>query len=414
MTAPVRDRPLGHGFPGAHFLDAEEIQLAVRVLQARSPSRFYGVQPQHLCDLFERLFSRSVGARHGVAVGSGTGALHVALAALGVGPGQEVIVPGYLWVATVAAVVHRGAIPVLCEIDDTYCLDPADLARKITPRTTVVIPVHMSGAAGDLSRICAVARAAGLRVLEDCAQAAGGSHDGRPLGSFGDAAIFSFQYTKAMTTGEGGMVVTSDDDLHRRCRAAHDIGLCEEPGREATVLWGLGAVMTELQAALGLAQLGKLPRIVGALRGAQRRLRAALAELPGAVVQLRRLCDEAGDNGSFLITRYADRETAARVAQRLIDLGLSAGPHGRLVHHFPDWGLHLYYNIPQLVRKLSNSPDGFPWTHPLNRLSQYDYGPGSLPRTDDLFARSVLQAVPANATFADVADMIEIYRRALS
>lgn len=411
MSAPLRTRPFGHPFPGAPFIGGEELEAVAAVLHARSPSRFSGVEPLELCDRFERDFAAYVGASHAVATGSGSGALNVALAALGVGPGQEVIVPGYMWIATLAAVVHRGAIPVLCEIDDTYTMSPEDLRRKITPKTTVVLPVHMSGATGDLEEVCAVAREHGLKVLEDCAQACGGSYRGRKLGTFGDAAIFSFQYTKAMTTGEGGMVTTSDPGLHLRCRAAHDVGHAEDPeGGPPAVLWGLGTVMTELQAAMGLVQLGKLDRIVLSMRRAKHQLLAGLHGIRG--LELRRTGDPSGDNGSFLVTRYPNEEAARAMAAELIALGLTAGPGGRLVHHFLDWGFHIYSNVPQLVERWSNSPDGFPWTHPLNAGSERSYAKGALPKTDDLFARSVLQAIPSASTSDDVVDMVAIYREA--
>lgn len=408
----TRTAPFGCPWPPAPYLGEEEARLVLAVLEARSPSRFFGVQPLHLCDRFEHEFSAFIGVRHGVAVGSGTGALHVALAALGVGPGQEVIVPSYLWVSVVSAVVRTGAIPVLCEIDESYCLDPVDLVRKITARTTGIIHVHMSGATGNIEEVSAIAQSRGLFLLEDCAQAAGGTYKGRRLGSFGDLAIFSFQYSKAMTTGEGGMVVTDDYRLYKRCQAAHDVGHSEDfaAGGPPTVLWGVGTVMTELQAALGLVQLRRLPAIVQAMHTTKYRLVHHLRSIAG--IGLRSVADQPGDNGAFLITRYADAATAAAMARRLVELGLSCGPQGRLLHYLPDWGFHIYYNIPQLTSKLSNSPDGFPWTHPANRESDYSYAKGSLPRSDDLFARSVLQAVPSFATEQDVLDMIRIYQQA--
>lgn len=408
----TRQTPFGYPWPGGPFIDQDEARLVVEVLAARSPSRFFGVEPLHLCDRFEKEFSAQVGARYGVAVGSGTGALHVALTALGLGPGQEAIIPAYLWVSVAAAVVQRGAIPVLCEVDDSYCLDPADVRRKLTPRTRVIIHIHMSGATGNLQEVRAIARQHGAALLEDCAQAVGGSYKGRPLGSFGDLAIFSFQHSKALSTGEGGMVVTSDHTLYKRCQAAYDVGhsVDFERGGAPTVLWGLGTVMTELQAALGLVQLRKLPAITGALRAAKCRLREQLSQIPG--LMLRRLEDSHGDNGSFLLTRYPDAATAAAMARRLVELGLVCGPHGQLVHYLPDWGFHIYYNIQQLTRKLSNSPDGFPWTHPANRAAPASYDKGTLPRSDELFARSVLQAVPSDTTAEDAEDMIRIYKQA--
>lgn len=408
----TRKVPFGYPWPGGPFIDQDEARLLFEVLAARAPSRFFGAEPLHLCDRFEQELSAAVGAQYGVAVGSGTGALHVALTALGVGPGQEVILPAYLWVSVVAAVIHRGAIPVICEVDDSYCLDPTDLVGKLTPRTRVIIHVHMSGATGNLNEIRAIAQRHDLRLLEDCAQAGGGSYHGRRLGSFGDLAIFSFQHSKAMSTGEGGMVVTSDYALYKRCQAAHDIGHSEDfaRGGPPTLLWGLGTVMSELQAAMGLVQLRKLPTIVSAMRAAKSLLRRELAGIRG--LTLRRIEDEAGDNGSFLLTRYPDAQTAAAMARRLVELGLRCGPQGQLVHYLPDWGFHLYSNIPQLTHKLSNSPDGFPWSHPENRAAPRSYALGTLPRSDALFARTVLQAIPSDAPLTDAADMAAIYRQA--
>ena len=158
----MRTQPLALEFPGIHYYDEREIEAATRVLKARSPFRFYGVDLQNEADKFEKEFAAAVGVKHALAVGSGTGALHIAMAALGVGPGQEVIMPAYLWVSVIAAVVNLGAIPVLADIDDTFCLDPAAVRRQITPRTRGIMLVHMSGAPGDAPAIQSIARRARL------------------------------------------------------------------------------------------------------------------------------------------------------------------------------------------------------------------------------------------------------------
>jgi 8-amino-3,8-dideoxy-alpha-D-manno-octulosonate transaminase len=142
-------------------MDEQEVEAAVRVLRARSPFRYYGVDLQGEVESFEEEYARFVGSRYAVAVGSGTGALSVALSALGVGPGQEVIVPAYLWVSVVAAVVNQGAIPVLADIDETFCLDPVAVENRITERTAGIILVHMSGAPGDAPAIQSLARRKG-------------------------------------------------------------------------------------------------------------------------------------------------------------------------------------------------------------------------------------------------------------
>src|ERR1043166_8049527 len=203
---PVRRRPLPLEFPGAYFYGKEERALVMRVLHARSPFRYYGLDSQHMAQQFETEFSRFIGMPHALGVNSGTAALTVGMMALGIGPGHEVIIPGYFWVSTVGAVVRLGAIPVLADIDDTFCLAPRDVERKITRRTKAVVLVHMSGATGNVAEIVALCRRHRLALLEDVAQAVGASVNGKRLGSLGDVSTFSFQLNKPMTTGEGGAV----------------------------------------------------------------------------------------------------------------------------------------------------------------------------------------------------------------
>src|SRR5262245_38337410 len=206
--SPVRTTPLPLEFPGVHHMNEEEEQAALRVIRSHSLFRYYGVDLQGEVEAFESEIKQFLGISHALAVTSGTGALHVALSALGVGPGQEVIVPAYLWVSVVAAVVNLGAIPVLADIDDSFTLSPIDLQRRITPRTTGIIAVHMSGAPADAPALRKIASKHGLFMLEDCAQCAGGSIDGQKVGTFGDLAIFSFQMNKNMSSGDGGCLVT--------------------------------------------------------------------------------------------------------------------------------------------------------------------------------------------------------------
>ena len=408
----LRKEPFGNEWPGSYFMNEEEIEYVTQVLRAQSPFRHYGLNLQHMCDQFETEFAKYVNSPHALAVCSGTAALNVAMASLAVGPGQEVIVPGYMWISTVAAVIHSGAIPVLCEIDDTFAIDPKDLLKKITPRTTTIIHVHMSGATGHIEEVRDIAKARKLRLVEDCAQAAGGSYKGKKLGTFGDVGIFSFQYNKAMTTGEGGMVITPDALLFKRCQAAQDIGHSRNLEGRLTVdpqvlLWGLGTRMSELQGALGRVQLRKLDEITDVMRKAKLRLKDSLRDV--RPIGFRKIEDPAGDNGAFLITMYPDGETARKAAATLAALGLRGGAGGLLLSHFDTWGFHLYYNLPALVKKASTSPDGFPWTHPLNEGSNYSYDKGALPQTDGIFQRSVIQAIPSNVTDDDIQDLIKIY-----
>ncbi len=414
---PVRTEPLPLEFPGIHYLDDEEIAAALRVLKSKSLFRFYGVDLQEEVANFESEFARWLGINHAVAVTSGTGALSVALSALGVGPGQEVIIPAYLWVAVAAAVVNRGTIPVLAEIDNTFTLDPVSFEKQITPRTAGVILVHMSGAAGDVKAVQRIARQHGIFLLEDCAQCNGGTVDGQKVGTFGDIGAFSFQMNKNMTSGEGGCVVMNDLCLYQRTVACHDLGYGrDDQGRLSLndsncFLWGEGYRLDELRASLLRAQLRKLPRIIGAMHSSKYRIRKALEAFPS--VQLRRIIDPRGDTGCFLITTYKDRETAGRVNRALRAEGIVTHPQGVSNVLMTEWGLHLYHNIPSLVNKTSVDGRGFPWKLAENAGPERSYAKGACPVSDSLFERSIILAIPSCLSERDEDDIIEAFEKVL-
>ena len=279
---------------------------------------------------FERAVAERFGVPHAQAVSSGTSALVVGLQALGVGPGDEVITQSFTFVATVEAIIQVGAVPVIAEIDDSLNLDPEKLERFVTPRTKAIIPVHMAGAPADLDPILAFARERGLLVLEDTAQAVGGSYHGRLLGTIGDAGTLSFDFAKNITTGEGGMVLLHDDDTFERARAFHDHGheynSSLPRGRDTRTLPGFNYRMSEMNAVVGLVQLGKLDRVVEG----QRRNMAGLRErLAGLDLDYRRLNDPDGDVADTLIFLLDSQEQAARAVARL-------GEHGVGTKNLPD------------------------------------------------------------------------------
>lgn len=413
---PVRGQPLPWELPGAHWIGEEEQRLVERVVLARSPFRYYGLDHQGMVDTLEREWKEAFGHRHALGVSSATAALSIAVSALALGPGDEVMVPGYLWVSCVSAVVRAGAIPRLVDIDDTFCLDPDDLERKIGPHTRAVLCPHMSGAPGRVDRIATLCRAHGLALIEDCAQAAGGSAYGLPVGRHGDIGVFSFQLNKNMTSGEGGMIVCEDDVLFRRIVALHDLGYARTPaGRLDTAdqdvqLWGFGARMSELTGAHALAQLRKLPQIVGAMRTAKWKIRNALEGTPG--LTFRHVPDPSGDTGPFLLMVLPGEALAARFVAALRAEGIN-GPAGSLTCiTLREWGLHWYSNIPSLVNKRANSRDGHPWTHPANAFAEgYDYHAGALPRCDALHANGALLAIASNLSGSDVDDIIAALRK---
>ena len=182
---PVRTTPLLPGWPGGLLIGKEEKAAVLEVIESQSLFRHYGPRPLHRAASLEKAFAQAMGARHALAVTSGTGALITALAALGIGPGDEVAVPTYTWIATINAVVILGAVPLFVDIDESLNMDAAALAAAITPSTRAVIPVHMRGAPANLAPILETARAHHLSVVEDTAQALGGRYQGRRLGTWG-------------------------------------------------------------------------------------------------------------------------------------------------------------------------------------------------------------------------------------
>jgi perosamine synthetase len=240
--------------------------------------------------LFEEGFARAVGVDHAASVCNGTVALHLALVALGIGPGMEVIVPTLTYIASVNAIAYTGATPVFVDsLPDTWQMDPADVARKITPRTRVILAVHLYGHPCDMNPLCALAREHGLYVLEDCAEAIGTRYQDRHVGGFGDVGTFSFFGNKAITTGEGGMVVTNDQTLHARMVHFKGQGLAAHREYWHDVV-GYNYRMTNICAAIGLAQLEQMEGFLARKRALAERYRANLAgsgatfhgEAPGA------------------------------------------------------------------------------------------------------------------------------------
>jgi dTDP-4-amino-4,6-dideoxygalactose transaminase len=379
-------------FPGAYWLDEKEDVAVQDVLQHGSLFRYYGLNPPKYVDAFEDAARRYYGTRHALALNSGTGALMAAMSALEIGPGCEVIVPAFLWVATVASVVQQNAIPVLCEVDESLSLDPADLERKITDRTKLIVPIHMAGTPCNMDAIMAIANRRGIPVLEDCAQCNGGTYRGRKLGTIGRMGIFSLQLNKNITCGEGGLLVTDDERLYYRAFSAHDMGMIRVGGRLAmpepyAVAWGAGRRMSELCGAVISLQLEKLDRILDSMRNSQRRIKAMLADVPD--LAFRRMNDAEGDAGAFLVMLLETETRAAAVVAQM----KTAGLHN--VFRVSEYGLHIYYNIPALVGKTPLSPAGNPWTLAENYHSVYSYAKGTCPRSDAIFARAVLLPIPS-------------------
>ena len=221
---PVRSTPLTTQFEGANFIGDEEKRELDEAVETRSLFRFYGFTQPQKARTFEEEFQKLMGVKYALGVTSGTAALHVAVNALGVGPGDEVILPAETWHSDYNAILMSGALPVFCEINESFAMDPDDLRAKITPDTKAIIPSHLSGTVADMDAIMAIAREHNLKVLEDSAEAIGASYKGKRTGSLGDIGIFSFQTAKMMTSGEGGCVITNDPAIYERAVRFHDLG----------------------------------------------------------------------------------------------------------------------------------------------------------------------------------------------
>jgi dTDP-4-amino-4,6-dideoxygalactose transaminase len=257
------------------FDDAERTQLS-DVLE--SGKWWFGEKVQ----AFEAAYAAFQGARYAVSCTNGTTAIEMGLRALGVVEGDEVIVPPYSFIATASAVVTVGAIPVFADIrPDSLCLDPIDLERKITPRTTAVVPVHVAGTIADMDQINAIAGKHGLRVLEDAAHAWGSQSQGRGAGTLGQCGTFSFQVSKNITAGEGGILVTDDEELADLCRSYTHCGRLKEAAWYDHGVLGSNLRITEFQAAILLAQLTRLETQLHQREASARILDQALCDLPG-------------------------------------------------------------------------------------------------------------------------------------
>ena len=234
-------------------IDKSDVQVVVEVI--RSGRLALGAQTE----TFERLIADYVGVRHAVAVNSGTSALHLLVRALGLGPGDEVLVPSFTFAASVNAVLFEGATPVFVDIEpETYNLDPDDLAQKITPQTRAIMAVDIFGHPVEWDAVIDIAEKHDLKVIDDSCEALGAEYKGRKIGQFGDAAAFAFYPNKQMTTGEGGILVTDDDDVARLCRSMRNQGRSEMGAWLEHVRLGYNYRMTEMSAALGVSQFRRL------------------------------------------------------------------------------------------------------------------------------------------------------------
>lgn len=259
---------------------------------------------QEICNRF--------GSKHAQLVSSGTAALSLAMAALGIGAGDEVIMPTFTFVASFEAVIAAGAIPVLVDIDKSLTLDPKAVSAAITPKTKAIMPVHMCGSMARLDELKAICEQHGILLLEDACQAIGGTYKGKHLGTIGDAGTFSFDFVKIMTCGEGGVVLTNDEETYTKCDHMSDHGhdhIGNDRGAEAHPYLGFNYRISELHAAVGLAQIRKVDTFLEIQRRNHKVIQEQLENVPG--IEFRAIPDPEGDTGMFL-SFFLPTETQAR------------------------------------------------------------------------------------------------------
>jgi len=314
--------------PGFEVIGQEEFEQVKQVFESGGVLFRHGFDDRrngvYKVRDFEEAFARKMEVEHALAVTSGTAALRVALAGISVGPGDEVITQAFTFVATVEAIIEAGATPIVTEVDSTLNMDPEDLERRITPETKAIIVVHMLGIPCRLGEISAIARERGITLIEDTAWGCGGLYQGRRLGTYGDIGTFSFDFAKTMTTGEGGMVVTSNSEIAERVRAWHDHGHENNPDLprwiDSRSGSGFNYRMSELQGAVGLAQLEKLAGVLDSQRRNKRTLKHAISSLDG--ITLRSVPDGSEETADALVFYVDDHETALRCRERLVDAGV--------------------------------------------------------------------------------------------
>jgi len=298
-------------------------------------------------------------------------------------------VPAYTFFATAATVVASNAIPVIVDIDETLCMDPEKIRQAITPRTKAIVPVHMRGAMAQIDEIVEIGKTKGIPIVEDVAQAGGGSFHGKMLGSYGTLGCFSFDYYKVIVSGEGGFVTTDDEWLYTRAQSWHDTAACWRPNRFAQeqkkgeLFCGENYRMSELEGAVALAQINKADQILAGHRRAKKLIKSNIEKFPG--LSFRRIPDEAGDTGVTLVMYLPDADVTQKATKALQAEGVPAG--GIYDKKVRDW--HTYNYWDHIMEKKSVSKDGLPWSGvPEAELPKYSRD--MCPRVGELLSRAIL------------------------
>jgi 8-amino-3,8-dideoxy-alpha-D-manno-octulosonate transaminase len=341
----------------------------------------------------EQEICRRFGSKYAQLTSSGTSALTTALAALGVGSGDEVIMPTFTFVASFEAVLSVGSLPVLVDIDETLTLDPAAVRKAITPRTRCIMPVHMCGSMADLDPLKAICREHGLVLIEDACQSIGASYKGKFLGTIGDAGTFSFDFVKTITCAEGGAVLTQSEELYRKAEGYSDHGhdhAGTDRGADLHPFIGYNFRISELHAAVGLAQIKRLDEFLAIQKKNHRKLREVLSEIPD--LSFRKIPDQAGDSCTFLSWLLPTATLTTEVMQELKNQGAAGGQFYWFDHN---WHYIRKWDHLQKVQTLNRlHPDQ---QEALHRLARTSYT-----QSDGIMSRCVSTSISLLWTEAQV------------
>ncbi len=386
--------------PGFEWFGDEERKEVIDVLEGGVLMRygFDAARKGHWkAQELERALTERMGRRFAHVCSSGTAALSTALAACGIGAGDEVIVPPFTFVADLEMVLLSGAVPVFAEMDETLCLNPTAVKAAITPQTKAVLVVHMCGSMASIDALADMCREHHLILIEDVAQAIGASFRGKPLGTFGRAAIFSFDYVKTITCGEGGAVITDDQEVYDIAQAYTDHGhdhLGTDRGADKHEHIGTNFRISELHAAVGVAQLRKLDRILETQRKHKRFLKEGLAG--SRRLEFRQVPDPAGDSAAFLSFMLPTEAEAREAAKKLAE----AGVDGCFYWYDNNWHYHRQWeHIKQL-----KSPGALP-------IARFNYGRDltkiSLPQSDAIMGRTISMLIKLSWTEQQLQERLE-------
>ena len=376
----------------------EEADAATRVILSGSLFRIDSKYNE--VTTFEDELRQKMGAAYSVCINGGTASITSGLAALGIGPGDEVIVPAYTFIATAGAVLAVGAIPVLCDVNETLTMDPDDAERKISSHTKAIIPVHIQGFPCDMDRFMALSKKHNVAILEDACQADGGSYKGRRLGTIGDIGTYSFNWFKIISAGEGGALVTNDPVLFQRALIYHDQGVTfwryQHP-INTPVFNGRNYRVSEVTGAILRVQLRRLDGILTDLRRVKKTIMDAVCD----IVDFAPSNDLAGDCGTCLPFRFGTVEEA---------INFEKGIKGdRPINT----GKHVYSNWLNVMEKRGGHCDAAnPYLNPLNKGLNMDFNPDSCPKTLDLLSRTVYMGMHPDWDDAIIAEKIELIRNA--